>query len=71
MFLWVSMPQNLDTRRLFHTALKFKVAFVPGEAFFGERPERQHIRVNFSYPSEALLREAVKRLSDCLGQQGI
>jgi 2-aminoadipate transaminase len=71
MFLWVSMPQNLDTRRLFHTALKFKVAFVPGEAFFGERPERQHIRVNFSYPSEAQLREAVKRLSDCLGQQGI
>jgi 2-aminoadipate transaminase len=71
MFLWVSMPQNVDTRRLFHTALKFKVAFVPGEAFFGERPERQHIRVNFSYPSEAQLREAVKRLSDCLGQQGI
>jgi DNA-binding transcriptional MocR family regulator len=27
--------------------------------------------VNFSYPSEAQLREAVKRLSDCLGQQGI
>jgi 2-aminoadipate transaminase len=71
MFLWVSMPQNVDTRRLFHTALKFKVAFVPGDAFFGERPERQHIRVNFSYPSEAQLREAVKRLSDCLGQQGI
>jgi 2-aminoadipate transaminase len=71
MFLWVSMPQNVDTRQLFHTALKFKVAFVPGEAFYGERPERHHIRVNFSYPSKAQLREAVKRLSDCLGQQGI
>jgi len=71
MFLWVSMPQQVDTRQLFHSALKFKVAFVPGEACYGERPERHHIRVNFSYPSQAQLREAVKRLSDCLDQQGI
>jgi 2-aminoadipate transaminase len=68
MFLWVSMPPHVDTRELFHTALKFKVAFVPGEAFYGEQPERYHIRVNFSFSSEAQLREAVKRLSDCLGQ---
>jgi len=47
MFLWVSMPQNVDTRQLFQTALKFKVAFVPGEIFYGERPEHHHIRVNF------------------------
>ena len=71
MFLWVSMPKHVDTRQLFHTALKFKVAFVPGEAFYGERPEHHHMRVNFSYPPGAQLREAVKRLSDCLGQQGI
>ena len=71
MFLWVSMPQQVDTRQLFHSALKFKVAFVPGEACYGERPEQNHIRGNFSYPSRAQLREAVKRLSDCLEQQGI
>ena len=71
MFLWVSMPPQVDTRELFHTALKFKVAFVPGEAFYGDRPERHHMRVNFSYSAEAQLREAVKRLSDCLEQQGI
>ena len=71
MFLWVSMPQQVDTRELFLAALKFKVAFVPGEACYGERPERHHMRVNFSYPAEAQLHEAVKRLSDCLEQQGI
>ena len=70
MFLWVSMPKNIDTRELFHRALKFKVAFVPGEAFYGERPERYHMRVNFSFPTGARLGEAVKRLSDCLEQQG-
>lgn len=71
MFLWISTLQHIDTRQLFHTALRCKVAFVPGEAFYGERPERHHIRVNFSYPPLAQLREAVQRLSDCLGQFGI
>jgi 2-aminoadipate transaminase len=71
MFLWVSMPPQVDTRQLFHSALKFKVAFVPGEACYGERTERHHMRVNFSYPSRAQLRDAVKRLSDCLEQLGI
>jgi 2-aminoadipate transaminase len=71
MFLWVSVPETVDTRQLFHEALKFKVAFVPGEAFYGEQPERNHMRVNFSYPSEAQLREATGRLSDCLDRQGV
>ena len=71
MFLWVNVPERIDTRELFHDALKFKVAFVPGDACYGERPERHHMRVNFSYSSEAQLREAVKRLSDCLEQRGV
>ncbi len=71
MFLWVSAPETVDTRKLFHEALKFKVAFVPGEAFYGERPEQHHMRVNFSYPSEAQLRDATGRLSDCLERQGV
>ena len=71
MFLWVTVPKSVDTRELFHDALKFKVAFVPGETCYGERPERHHMRVNFSYSSKAQLLEAVKRLSDCLRQQGV
>jgi DNA-binding transcriptional MocR family regulator len=71
MFLWISMPPNIDTRQLFHTALKHKVAFVPGEAFYAGQPERHHIRVNFSYPAETQLREAVIRLSDCLEHHGV
>ena len=71
MFLWVNVPERIDTRELFHDALKFKVAFVPGDACYGERPERHHMRVNFSYSSEVQLREAVKRLSDCLEQRGV
>jgi 2-aminoadipate transaminase len=66
LFLWATVPQPIDTLELFHEAIKFKVAFVPGEVFYGENPAKNHMRINFSYPSKDQLAIAVKRLSDCL-----
>ena len=66
LFLWITVPQTIDTAELFYEAVKHKVAFVPGEVFYGENPEKNHMRVNFSYPSKDQLIEAVKRLSDCI-----
>ena len=66
LFLWATVPEKIDTLELFYEAIKFKVAFVPGEVFYGEKPAKNHMRINFSYPSKDQLTEAVKRLSDCL-----
>jgi 2-aminoadipate transaminase len=66
LFLWATVPEGIDTLELFYEAIKFKVAFVPGEVFYGEKPAKNHMRINFSYPSKNQLTEAVKRLSDCL-----
>ncbi len=69
MFLWLSAPHGVDTRQLFHAALKHKVAFVPGDVCYGQQPEKRHMRLNFSYPTETQLGEAVSRLSDCFEQE--
>jgi 2-aminoadipate transaminase len=66
LFLWATVPEGIDTRELFYEAVKYKVAFVPGEVFYGENPATNHMRLNFSYPSKDQLAEAIKRLSDCL-----
>ena len=66
LFLWATVPERIDTLELFYEAIKFKVAFVPGEVFYGEDPSKHHLRINFSYPSKHQLAEAVKRLADCL-----
>jgi len=66
LFVWVTVPEDVRTGELFHTALESKVAFVPGEVCYGENPELRHLRVNFSYPSEERLVEAVARLRDSL-----
>ena len=70
LFLWVTVPEKIDTLQLFHEAIKFKVAFVPGNAFFAENHEKNHMRINFSYPSKEQLTEAVKRLSVCIQDHG-
>jgi len=66
LFLWVSLPQDVNTMELFYEAIKYKVAFVPGEVFFGENPGRNHMRINYSFASEDQLVEAVRRLSQCV-----
>lgn len=69
LFLWVTVPPHIDTKELFYEAIKFKVAFVPGEVFYGEHPSKNHMRINFSFASEEQLAEAVKRLSACIKDQ--
>ncbi|MCF7793229.1 MAG: PLP-dependent aminotransferase family protein [Candidatus Cloacimonetes bacterium] len=69
LFLWVTVPQHIDTNELFMEAIKFKVAFVPGDVFYGENPSTNHMRINFSFASKKQLAEAVKRLSKCIKAQ--
>jgi len=66
LFLWVTLPEHINTAELFFEAIRHKVAFVPGEQFYGENPATNHMRVNFSFVSKEKLAEAVKRLSGCI-----
>ncbi|MBW2409175.1 MAG: PLP-dependent aminotransferase family protein [Deltaproteobacteria bacterium] len=66
LFLWLSVPSRINTYDLFHKALTYKVAFVPGQVFYGENPEKNHMRINFSYPSQNDLVEGIKRLAECI-----
>ena len=66
LFLWLTLPENVNTYDLFYEALKFKVAFVPGEVFYGDTPEKNHMRINFSYPSKEQLVEGIRRLAECI-----
>ncbi len=67
LFLWVTVPDHIDTEKLFYDAVeKYKVAFVPGWQFYGGKPEKNHMRLNFSYSSKEQLVEAVQRLAKCI-----
>jgi 2-aminoadipate transaminase len=48
MFLWLTLPGNLDSEELIVNCLKRGVAFVPGRSFFTNGEGNQNIRMNFS-----------------------
>ncbi len=66
LFLWVTLPAEIDTHELFYDAIEYKVAFVPGDVFYGENPARNTMRINFSFASKEQLATAAERLSDCI-----
>jgi DNA-binding transcriptional MocR family regulator len=68
LFLWVTLPEEVDARALLQTSLARGVAFVPGEGFFPNGGRRHHLRLNFSYTSEERIREGIGRIAAALAE---
>lgn len=63
LFLWVTLPEYMDSDKMFFKAVENNVAYVVGSAFYGESPAKNCFRMNFSYPSFEEIEEGVKRLA--------
>src|SRR5512143_1320820 len=57
MFLWATIPENLDAADVLKVALQRKVAFVPGGAFHATGGGKNTMRINFSYCTPEVIRE--------------
>jgi 2-aminoadipate transaminase len=73
LFLWVNLPEGMDSNLLLESALKENVAFVPGNSFysghgFAEEGLR-HFRLNFSNAEPDQIREGIRRLSVAIRSQ--
>lgn len=62
MFLWLTVPNNIDVADLLQQAIEQQVAFVPGAAFFANGGGSNTMRLNFSHPSTERIEEGVRRL---------
>jgi 2-aminoadipate transaminase len=70
LFLWVTLPEHIDTRILYQKAMKYKVAFVPGFAFYPtEGGGKNNMRLNFSNTLPDKMEEGIKRLGDLLKKE--
>jgi 2-aminoadipate transaminase len=63
MFLWVTIPDEIDVMELFEIAVKQKVAFVPGHPFYVNKKTCCTLRLNFSCSDEDKIREGISRLA--------
>ncbi len=67
MFLWVTLPEDLSSLKLFDLAIKENVAFVPGKAFYTDDMGDNTLRLNFSNSSADKIEEGIKRLGSVIG----
>ena len=71
MFLWVTLPEGTSAMELFELAMEENVAFVPGETFYTEDPEKNTMRLNFSNSSVEEIDEGIKRLGNAIKKLNI
>lgn len=66
MFAWVTLPEGIDTEKMFLDSIKEKVAYVHGKAFHVDGGGERCMRLNFSYSSDDQIKEGMNRLANVI-----
>jgi 2-aminoadipate transaminase len=59
MFIWVTLPKQIDAMKLLDQAIASRVAFVPGSPFYANEPETNTLRLSFVTVPPERIREGV------------
>ena len=66
LFLWLTLPESVDTVAMYDDALSKGVAYVAGCFFYTDHSHRNTMRLNFSYIDEAKMEPGIKILADII-----
>ena len=65
-FIWVELPDHIDTKLLRQAAKTDNVDFLPGSFFSSKNRLKNYIRLSFAFYPKEILREGIKRLGNIL-----
>ncbi|MFD2117648.1 PLP-dependent aminotransferase family protein [Paenibacillus yanchengensis] len=68
MFLWAQLPEGLDAEALLKAAVPKGVAFVPGSSFYAREPQRNSMRLNYTYNTGARTEQGIVRLVEAISE---
>lgn len=69
MFIWVTLPQHINSMELLEAALKEHVAFVPGVPFYANTPQTNTFRLSFVTVSPERIREGIAKLGKLIADR--
>jgi len=64
LFVWVWMPEGIDTQEMLDLAIEKKVAYVPGAAAFVDGGGHNTMRLSFSLATPEVINEGIRRLAN-------
>ena len=62
-YVWVTLPEQLDSKAMLSRAITELVAYTPGTAFFADGDGRHNMRLAFCYPTPDHIRVGIRRLA--------
>lgn len=69
LFLWVTLPEYIDSKELLIKAMKMGVAFVQGSAFFPNGGHENTLRLNYSGLKEEKIIKGIEILGELLDEE--
>ncbi len=69
LFVWMTLPEGLDSKAMMPRAIAARVAYVPGTGFYADGTGTGNVRLNFSFSAPDRLREGVRRLAGVMEQE--
>ena len=71
-YVWLTVPEGVDTKAMLPRAVTQRVAYVPGTAFYADSENHvasRKIRLSFCYPTPERIGEGVRRLAAVLDSE--
>jgi DNA-binding transcriptional MocR family regulator len=68
-YVWLTVPEVIDTSALLAKALDHRVAYVPGRGFYADGSGSQHLRLCYSFPPPERIIEGVARLGELFHEE--
>ncbi|MEX0914093.1 MAG: PLP-dependent aminotransferase family protein [Demequina sp.] len=62
-YVWVKLPEGIDSKSMLPRAVTARVAYVPGTAFYFDGQGSDHLRLSYCYPTPEKITEGVRRLA--------
>ncbi len=68
-YVWVRLPDQLDSRAMLAKAITARVAYVPGGAFYADGQGGSCLRLSYCFPPPERIREGVRRLAGVVEEE--
>lgn len=68
-FVWLTLPEGLDSKAMAPRAIAGRVAYVPGTGFYSDGSGHRRLRLSYCSPEPARVREGVRRLAAVVEQE--
>ena len=68
-FLWLELPEGVDSLALHKDALRLRIGVAPGHLFSADRRYTRHLRIKYGYLGDPRLEGAIRSLGDLANAQ--